>query len=554
MTPGGVEEAVIYPSLSEQPLYRFRRDPTRHQENLVDYVTASLPNAFLAALPVSAAEAGGIGREVATAIRTEWVTIASRCWEGFARAGLVRDQAKGRFDRQVRRLLFVSWQATPLSSDYRASREENARQLDAVRRTRDFRAWGTGGWSVGQEHNKDSLTGREEAVCGGEKWWRASGVGKGVWKHLFPEKQAGEHFGAITLVKRVWHHTYLGAPPWNRRIMEILRTPSTWQVAAHVPDKEEADDTEETANAGHFAVLAMDGDHMGRWLSNASEPKAQQAFSSRLGGFARSHARSVVRKHDGFLVYAGGDDVVAMVPGDSALDCAKELRARFRKAVGEPGPDASAGVAVAHPKTALQDVVREAQGAEKRAKNELGRSAVAVTLLKRSGGITGWGCKWDEGGLELYEALVRALEKKELSSKAPYRLVELLAPYVSQSAPLLKELERIRDDKGFAEVVDKIIRREFETVLDRQGDYTGTEDARRAELISLLGKYVGHLSKGVQSKFVGAAGVCDRKGDGEAWAEGLQSKLGGVIGLCDTAAFANRTASTDSPPTEGRPA
>jgi hypothetical protein len=73
-----------------------------------------------------------------------------------------------------------------------------------------------------------------------------------------------------------------------------------------------------------------------------------------------------------------------------------------------PGPkaDCSVGIAIAHFKAPLQDVVRTAQAAEKRAKRNpdqggLGRSAVAVTLMKRSGEIIEWGAKWG-GGLELY--------------------------------------------------------------------------------------------------------------------------------------------------------
>jgi len=98
-----------------------------------------------------------------------------------------------------------------------------------------------------------------------------------------------------------------------------------------------------------------------------------------------------------------------------------------------PGPDAdcSVGIAIAHFKAPLQDVVREARAAERRAKKQLGRSAVAVTLFKRSGETIEWGCKWDNGGLDLYRALAQALRSDQLSNKFPYRFAELLSAYVT---------------------------------------------------------------------------------------------------------------------------
>src|ERR1035441_1892046 len=111
-----------------------------------------------------------------------------------------------------------------------------------------------------------------------------------------------------------------------------------------------------------------------------------------------------------------------------------------------PGPaaDASVGIAIAHFKSPLQDVVRAAQDAEKRAKKELGRSAVAVTLFKRSGETIEWGCKWAGGGLELYRAIADALNAKKLSAKFPYRAAELLLPYLTRSEEHTSELQSLR--------------------------------------------------------------------------------------------------------------
>lgn len=78
-----------------------------------------------------------------------------------------------------------------------------------------------------------------------------------------------------------------------------------------------------------------------------------------------------------------------------------------------PGPrsDASVGVAIAHFKAPLQDVVRAARDAERRAKRDatkggLGRAAVAVTLMKRSGEIVEWGARAGRGSLRFIRAFV----------------------------------------------------------------------------------------------------------------------------------------------------
>src|SRR5205085_9339513 len=138
-------------------------------------------------------------------------------------------------------------------------------------------------------------------------------------------------------------------------------------------------------------------------------------------------------------------------PADAALECAAALREAFQGrsvpaaeitasqagfvSTGEldqqkreiafvvPGPavECSVGIAIAHFKSPLQDVVRAAQAAEKRAKQFPGKAAVAVSLFKRSGETIEWGCKWADGGLEAYRTMADALAKDVISSKLPYR-------------------------------------------------------------------------------------------------------------------------------------
>lgn len=479
-------------------------------------------------------------------------------------------------------------------------------QLDAVRQTRSFDAANTGGWQTGTFRNKDVLTGRDEAVAGGLAWTdRAAAMG-GVWKSLFKH---GDWLSAATLVKRVWHLAYLGKAPWNMETSsKRFPMPNTRSLAAHDPfgcdddfDNQKAEESDSSDK--YFAVLAFDGDEIGKWVSGEKTPPfssqladykdgsntqrfgaksyfeksefkdflmAQRPlspsyhlqFSEALSNFALLCARPIVEALDGRLIYAGGDDVVALVPADTALACAEALRLAFtgrevKSANGTvlfrspapgflssdkwkddhgcgrpipflvPGPaaDASVGIAIAHFKAPLQDVVRAARAAEKRAKNPKGlnRAAVAVTLFKRSGETIEWGCKWGGGGLQLYRALADALDAGQLSGKFPYRFAELLSPYLTESTPLIKVAGTVHAVTAFQAA--EIIQQEFKHTLGRQRGPAFPSEREDRE----------HLLDGLTRALDGYLGTLAGKRS--------EDQLRAVIGLCQTVAFAHRTRS-----------
>jgi hypothetical protein len=113
--------------------------------------------------------------------------------------------------------------------------------------------------------------------------------------------------------------------------------------------------------------------------------------------------------------------------------------------------------------------------------------------------------------------LADALQADQLSSKFPYRVVELLEPYLTQQTGLAKTMPA----PGFGAVADEIIQREFTVACGRQRGLAWTSGVAE-QLSSLLAHYVAGL--------------------GEA-----EKKVRGVIGLCQTVAFANRTAPEDKP-------
>lgn len=189
---------------------------------------------------------------------------------------------------------------------------------------------------------------------------------------------------------------------------------------------------------GYYAVLAMDGDRMGRWLSGAPEaqvrlaevvhpslassiggggmapigPSRHAGISAVLRGFATLGAPGIVRQGRGAVVYAGGDDVLALLPVETVLEVARRLRVGFSEGGAGDGRDAwvpgdrdrpdrppegldywigsgritaSAGIAVAHHLTDLRVAIEAALAMEERAKEEAGRDALGIAVLKRSG-------------------------------------------------------------------------------------------------------------------------------------------------------------------------
>ncbi len=110
----------------------------------------------------------------------------------------------------------------------------------------------------------------------------------------------------------------------------------------------------------YYAVIALDGDQIGKFLSgektpvisgllseNATSyfarikpdwvgshrplsPSYHLGFSEALGNFGLYAARRVVEAHYGQLIYSGGDDVLAMVPAEEAISCVVGLRMAFQ--------------------------------------------------------------------------------------------------------------------------------------------------------------------------------------------------------------------------------
>jgi len=266
----------------------------------------------------------------------------------------------------------------------------------------------------------------------------------------------------------------------------------------------------------YYALVLMDGDRMGEWVSgmnpdqlpryrdvlhsktanildeefhndndiqnflNAKRPNSparHQAISRTLNRFSINLARVVVEEiFTGKLIYAGGDDLLAMVsvhdlPGlmlalrslysgvmiDSEEKWKKltsretehrrlslrngyallyEKGKKYLYATMGPMATASMGAVIAHHKAPLGRVLRSLRTAEQMAKDRGGRNAFCITIEKRAGGKSQLIGKWWNGNPEdsapmetTLGTLMRlrdALAEKGVSRRAAYVMHDIL--------------------------------------------------------------------------------------------------------------------------------
>jgi CRISPR-associated protein Cmr2 len=267
---------------------------------------------------------------------------------------------------------------------------------------------------------------------------------------------------------------------------------------------------EGTALETYYALLIMDGDEMGAWLSGdknyapycdcfhpivrsefnrrtagnplldqygkqarAMSPNRHLAISGALNDFALYAVPEVIeREHAGRVLYAGGDDVLAMLavadlipamqrlrhaysgndPSSANIEWRQAradaklvfkdgfglLRGRLLRLMGN-NATTSCGAVIAHHQAPLAAVLRELRTAEQRAKREGGRNAWSLTLIKRAGGTVHLTAKWGEA-LGALKALCDFLVDPKVSRRAVYNTLEWVDNLPLGDASLIETL------------------------------------------------------------------------------------------------------------------
>lgn len=170
----------------------------------------------------------------------------------------------------------------------------------------------------------------------------------------------------------------------------------------------------------YYAILVADGDRMGSLIRKQKTPDEHRRLSEKLAHFAQEVER-IVEAHNGCLVYAGGDDLLAMLPVNTVLSCAKELANTFSERIEEGR--LSAGVSIVHRMEMLQEALQWAREAEHLAKTC--RNALAVALHTRGGApVSVVTSRKKDPNMESWTRWIKAF-RQGLTHGFPYELLYL---------------------------------------------------------------------------------------------------------------------------------
>lgn len=184
-----------------------------------------------------------------------------------------------------------------------------------------------------------------------------------------------------------------------------------------------------------YALLLMDGDKMGAVLREAEEAGQTRQTSDALGRFA-GQVDACVHAYHGMTVYAGGDDVLAILTLPQAHACALALRERYTQAFDQvkphlnTRPTISAALVYAHFKTPLRLVLAQAHHLlDDVAKDEFGRASIAFSVMTSSAAQLQWALPWEHlesshEHLSLLDELLQRMSEDDADESANPDLIK----------------------------------------------------------------------------------------------------------------------------------
>ena len=149
----------------------------------------------------------------------------------------------------------------------------------------------------------------------------------------------------------------------------------------------------------YYAMLLMDGDSLGAMLRTQDQGKVSSAllaFTNKVTEIVDKDA-----EHGGVTIYAGGDDVFALLPLDTAIPCAQALRRAYGDAFSKEGitnATASCAIVYAHHQAPLRKIIQEAHyQLDNIAKDGNGRDSLVLAVYKPGGVTAQWVSGWEIG-------------------------------------------------------------------------------------------------------------------------------------------------------------
>lgn len=234
----------------------------------------------------------------------------------------------------------------------------------------------------------------------------------------------------------------------------------------------------------YLAILQADGDRMGKLLQQMESPDEHRRISEALAQFSQD-ARKLLQKQYGECIYAGGDDVLGLVPLTKVLEVSSKLHDLFSQILKTPieeiakkrnnnteieTPTLSVGIAIAHSLTPLEELRQYAREAEKKAKNPTmpsegdERNGFSIVMHPRSGSIYGFRARWSDSDsiANHSEEIVSAFD--QLSHICEWFRRALLSRGIAYDFQELARLHKGWDAKNSKDA----LRNEMELILKRK--------------------------------------------------------------------------------------
>lgn len=253
----------------------------------------------------------------------------------------------------------------------------------------------------------------------------------------------------------------------------------------------------------YYAVVILDGDDMGRWLSGeflkdqSRLMRFHKSLSKKLGGYAQEINKILVPPK-GRVVYAGGDDVLGFINLNHLTGVLDELRGKFPKleeletTCSEKKSSASLGVAVAHYKTPLSEVLTWARRMKDEAKREEDKNSLAVALIKRSGETVKTIFGWEmENGILITQALGKITDELKQGNFSKSFIKNIRAEF----NPLLDSDGRYNARYIVREEIKRLVSRACMIKKGPDEDERDFENRKRLKTSELVGTLLKLLSK-----------------------------------------------------------
>ncbi len=299
----------------------------------------------------------------------------------------------------------------------------------------------------------------------------------------------------------------------------------------------------------YYAVLALDGDNMGKWLAGELLPGIENSYNSEvwerlsddfktkikeispqkiltpaihaaISHALRNYSIEFVRKiveeeHLGVVVYSGGDDLLVFVNLKHLFPVMRKLRAGFSGQIelknSKIGVDwdnnsgfvdmgekivltmgkkatASCGVVIAHYKEPLKLALDKVREMERKAKDEGGRDAFAIAFLRHSGEERVALSKWRYDSLDVIKELEEIAKSFVEKENSPW----LSKGFITKFADSFK---RIKKEDGTLNVADEIKHGLFNAELKRiiSRSVSGGNKDEREEKVKQISDHMTNL-------------------------------------------------------------